>query len=309
MSIGYLHSLSLSQNLKDFEKNHQQLLLLPLTRKQEQQFRYEALIKKLFFINKIASLNLETKQIFKLLKPLVKHQLSLAERYLLNYKQLLEQIDYHWTNNTQTLTLDWFEQTANLLYRHKYKFDRNKLQNFLRFVQSKTEHQLIQAATVFFLLPDYLISPKEAALPMSILSAYLFLTKGGFNFRQLLVLEVALFQKKIADKAKLPLSAANMSKTLEQFVFELNLLTEALIEKIKDNRYDLHYPSGFFELSSRQQNILALFENPETKVTNRLISHQYKVSQITASRDLSRLASLGLVLSSGKGRGTYYLKI
>ena len=309
MSIGYLHSLSLSQNLKDFEKNHQQLLLLPLTRKQEQQFRYEALIKKLFFINKIAGLKVEATQIFRLLKPFSNKRPNQEQQYLLNYKQLWQQIDYNWTNNPQPLTLDWLEDSARLLYGDKYKYDRPKLQNFLRFVQSKSEHSLIQAATVFFLLSDYLVSPQQAALPLSILSAYLFLAKGGFSFRQLLVLEEALFQQKIASKAKLPLSAQNMSKTLEQFVFELNLLTEALIEKIKDNRYDLHYPSGFFELSSRQQNILALFENPETKVTNRLISHQYKVSQITASRDLSRLASLGLVLSSGKGRGTYYLKI
>ena len=53
MRIGYLHSLSLSQNLKELENSHQQLQLQPLTRTQEQQFKYEALVKKLFFYRQV----------------------------------------------------------------------------------------------------------------------------------------------------------------------------------------------------------------------------------------------------------------
>jgi len=35
----------------------------------------------------------------------------------------------------------------------------------------------------------------------------------------------------------------------------------------------------------------------------------FKVSQITASRDLSKLGALGLLFIHGKGRSVYYTKI
>ncbi|MCX6732604.1 MAG: hypothetical protein NTV98_03635 [Candidatus Roizmanbacteria bacterium] len=52
-----------------------------------------------------------------------------------------------------------------------------------------------------------------------------------------------------------------------------------------------------------------LFSTPGAKVSNRMVQKKFKVSQITASRDLAKLADSGLIFAIGKGRSTYYTKV
>ncbi len=44
-------------------------------------------------------------------------------------------------------------------------------------------------------------------------------------------------------------------------------------------------------------------------ITNKKVQKLFKVSQITASRDLAKLASVGLLFTHGKGRSVYYTKV
>ena len=67
-------------------------------------------------------------------------------------------------------------------------------------------------------------------------------------------------------------------------------------------------PTTLKRLTIRQKEILYLLEKPETPITNKQIQQVFKVSQITASRDLARLSIVGLLLPHGKGRATYYTK-
>ncbi len=66
---------------------------------------------------------------------------------------------------------------------------------------------------------------------------------------------------------------------------------------------------SYFELNDRQTSILNMLDLPQGSITNRKIQKAYKVSQITASRDLAKLTTLGFLFSHGKGRSVYYTKV
>jgi Fic family protein len=61
-------------------------------------------------------------------------------------------------------------------------------------------------------------------------------------------------------------------------------------------------------LTQRQRTILHLLDNPEAIITNKTVQTHCRVSQITASRDLGKLASLLLIAPHGKGRSVSYTR-
>ena len=79
------------------------------------------------------------------------------------------------------------------------------------------------------------------------------------------------------------------------------------------HRAALHQSSeiskGVWTLSDRQKAILSVLESPGASITNRGVQRKFKISQVTASRDLANLASLTLVYPHGHGRSTYYTRV
>ena len=73
--------------------------------------------------------------------------------------------------------------------------------------------------------------------------------------------------------------------------------------------YRVSLPATFWEITTRQKEIMMYLENPTASVTNKTVQKLFNISQITASRDLARLANLGLLLAHGKGRSVYYTKV
>jgi Fic family protein len=143
------------------------------------------------------------------------------------------------------------------------------------------------------------------------LLALLFLYKAGFDFRGLLVLEeyfrrdLAAFQEATESVSK----NQNLTFWLEYFAKGVETQLEKALEDIASSRFKTHLPASFWNLNDRQKEILSILEQPGSTITNKKVQQLFKISQITASRDLSRLASLGLIFVNGKGRSTYYTKI
>ena len=67
--------------------------------------------------------------------------------------------------------------------------------------------------------------------------------------------------------------------------------------------------TGTWTLSDRQKTILALLEPPGASITNRQVQKRFKISQVTASRDLAKLATLTMVYPHGRGRSVYYTRV
>ena len=67
--------------------------------------------------------------------------------------------------------------------------------------------------------------------------------------------------------------------------------------ELKDLSPDgLGISSSFWDLNERQKVILGILDQPGVSITNKTVQKRFKISQITASRDLSKLAILGLLL-------------
>jgi Fic family protein len=140
---------------------------------------------------------------------------------------------------------------------------------------------------------------------------YLFLAKYGFDIRGYVTAE-RVWQDDTATYTRLIdayIKDHTLTRWLEYIAQSMQTTLETTLTDIQESRFHIEYPASFWELSDRQKEILKCMENPQASMTNRQVHKRFKVSQITASRDLSRLTSLGLLYPHGKGRSVYYTKI
>jgi Fic family protein len=143
------------------------------------------------------------------------------------------------------------------------------------------------------------------------LLSYLFLYRAGLDFRGMLNLEEyykrdIITYKRMLDQAKIQ---GNMTTFIEYFALGVKTSLEVVLENIKNEKFQDNLPAKFWKLNSRQRSLMQTLENPEEKISNKDIQKRFGVSQITASRDLTHLSNLGLLLAHGKGRSVYYTKV
>jgi len=135
------------------------------------------------------------------------------------------------------------------------------------------------------------------------------LYKHGFDVRGLVVPEI--------EWAKNPDAHHQITKQMassESLTTWLEYFTRRTIHQLRDIKNQLslpHLPESLssYRITSRQKQILSFLEIPNTSITNKQVQSMFKVSQITASRDLSQLTTLGLIFARGKGRSIYYTRI
>ena len=144
--------------------------------------------------------------------------------------------------------------------------------------------------------------------PFSDLIFTLFLYKYGYDFRRIVAYEEYFLKDRdsFQETISLAIKKQNLTQWLEYFTSGLIKQLENTINEIKLKKIDR---STTFHLNERQKQILFLFEEPNKKITNKIVMKEFKISPVTAARDLSKLANLNLILMVGKGRSTYYLKV
>lgn len=101
----------------------------------------------------------------------------------------------------------------------------------------------------------------------------------------------------------------NITPWLEYFAFGIAKQLEKALGEITSDTSPTTMPASFWELNDRQKEVLKIMEQPDISITNKVVQKHFKVSQITASRDLTKLASLGLIFARGKGRSVYYTRV
>jgi Fic family protein len=100
----------------------------------------------------------------------------------------------------------------------------------------------------------------------------------------------------------------NLTAWLEYFTKGILVQLQKALEEVEAPKFKTDLSASFWKLNQRQKIILSHLENPELKITNKDVQKMFDISQITASRYLSKLASLGLILSHGKGRSIFYTR-
>lgn len=313
INLAYLLSATLNKTLSEIDQLRRVILLAPITPKQELHFRWEARLHRLSHLHSANNLYLTKQEIEHLLVTKLKKKLTFQEQELINYQKALDYIYENWLANGEIIQpqdiLELYEISSKPSFGaiRDYQKAIEQLSIITNYLSQGKDHPLVKAAICFIgmlsTFPFLGGNEKVASL-----SSYLYLYKDGFDVRGFLSIEDFLI--KDASKVNEDLKQQRLSLTnwIEDYAQNFLKHLQRISEKVANNQQD-SLVKHLTDLNERQKEILKILENPQINITNNKVQKLFKVSQITASRDLSRLADLGLIFARGKGRSIYYTRV
>lgn len=302
MDFSYNLSDKLKEHLRKIELLRQKILLTPLSPKTELKLRWEAMINRVYWAMVFANeKSINKTRVAKLLAYKEKEEKRREDQEILKYKNALDYIRQNWLVSKKTVTPKDVLALHELACYGRFRSSERNLKQLLDYLQSTPEHPVIQAAIAFVEIIN--ISPfTDGNTRIASLLSNLFMYKSGYDFRRLMVLEECW-------RSDLITHSSNLTPLLEEF-------SKALANQLeKTANFELQtaessvLSASFWELNDRQKGILTQLEQPNAAITNKNVQKLFKVSQITASRDLAKLANLGLLFTHGKGRSVFYTKV
>lgn len=311
-------SVPLRESLQKIEALRVAILTTPITPSLELKLKFEATLNRCYWSLALSRVSLSKQDVEAFLTheiptittfPSRKRKLTPEKLSLFRYKQGFDYINREWFVNKQPVTLSTLMTMTQFAEAKKLKIPEENLIQLVEYMKTSSDSPIIQAAIIQMQIEG--MDPFEVGNGrLSRLLSYLFLYKFGYDFRGLLVMEdywrrdlaaLHLIREKVMETKSLTI-------WLEYFAEALATQLDKALQKIKVHEFQP--PSkGLWELNDRQKSILELFENPSLTLTNRKVQHMYRISQVTASRDLSKLATLGLIAAHGKGRSVTYSRI
>jgi len=315
VNLTYHLSDNLNQSLKNIDNLRVEFLKIPLPPKLELKLRWESNVSKTYWGLSLADNNLTKNQIIKLLSSPIPKKMTNKEKEVINYMSTLSHIYSEWTGSTNYPGSKNILEIYDMLCKNVFgstnayfKSKENEVNKILDFLISGKDHPVIQAGLIQIEIIK--LSPFENATGrVARMLSHLILARYGYDFRGLLVLEDYYRDDLISLK-----EATNSIEKYKNATFWLEYFTngiyvnmEKLLKSIKDRENSPVSPH--WKLNHRQQTILEKLENPNQKITNKDVQKYCSVSQITASRDLSKMTNLGILLPHGKGRSVFYTKV
>lgn len=302
INFSYNLSSNLKQNLSKIESLRQKILLTPLSPKLEIRLRWKAMLNRIYWamvFSKGRSLN--KSQVVKLLTKEANPQ-NKEEYEVLKYKNALDYIRENWLVSKKLVTPKDVLTLHELACYGRFRSSQEVLKQLLDYLQKSPEHPVVQAAVAYIQIIN--ISPFNLGnTQVASLLALLFLYKTGYDFRGLVVLEECWHPDLIIYRGNLTPLLENFSSVLA------NQLEKTANFDLNTADLDVGLSNSFWELNDRQKAILNYLEQPNLSITNKKVQNLFKVSQITASRDLAKLTNLGLLFVHGKGRSVFYTKV
>jgi hypothetical protein len=307
LNFSYTVSPALKQEIGRINETRNKILLQLIPRKEELQMRFETALDRATQVSRLTTVKLKRQEILDAVDPTRKKSRKISE--YASYPLALELVNQNWFLEEKRVRADTIRKFAYII-SYKRDLDDKQIGDTLDFIQVNPEHPIVQSGLVYFLLSQVL--PRDDnSIKLSMIASYIFMYKHGYDFRGLLCLEEFLTADIDHFKALISeaIQSRNLSNYLEYFAQAVSISAEHSLRKISEHQLKHDIPAVFYELSERQKEIMALFARPGIKVSNRIVQKEFKISQITASRDLSKLHSLGLIFSAGKGRSVYYTRI
>lgn len=247
----------------------------------------------------------------KLISRQGKKNLKKYEREVIKYKNAVDYIRDNWLVSQNTVTPKTILTLYDLACYGSLKIPISNLQDLLSYIQARPlENPIIQAGVASIELMK--MRPfTNGNGRIARLITLLFLYKYGYDFQGLLVLEKYWAENldTLNENFQTATRASSITLWLEYFAKCVEESLQTILKSIKESPIDLpELPASFWELNDRQKLILSALEEPGIKITNKKAQKLFKISQITASRDLAKLKTLGLLRTFGKGRSIYYIK-
>lgn len=318
LNLSYNLSPILKERLQKIDLIRKDILLVPLSPRIELQMRWDIMIDRIYNSLALAEISLTKPEMIKILttnmvfeKDKNFKKLSSEQENVLSYKRSLDYISQQWLVPGKNVTVKDVLILYDIFHRGRLILPPSRIQEILDYVQAHEDHPVIQAGVVG--LGIVRIQPfSQGNGRLSRLLSYVFLYKNGCDVRGLIEFEKTWIadRQSYLEAIRIALEVTSITLWLEYFSNSVLTALAGTYRKIQDSTSEnLGVHSSFWELSDRQKSIINMLHQPGLTITNRGVQKQFKVSQITASRDLSKLANLGLLFSHGKGRSVYYTKV
>jgi len=311
LNITYNISPRLNEYLSRIDDLRKQILLSPISQTLELQLRWEATFNRIHYSLKLAGNSVRKEDMPKLLSELTHRKLSNDQKEVLQYKAALDNISLNWQGSQNAVDAQAVIDLHKIIGDGRLRVPQAGLQYLLDYLQTTSDNPVIKAAIISIEMEKMQLFKEHNGL-IARLAADLFLYKYGYDFRGFLAYEAAWMEDADAyrENHERALNAVSLTLWLEYFAQNIVKQLEEIIRSIripKSGTIDLK--ESFWQLNERQRSILNYLDQPQATITNRQVQNKFKISQITASRDLVRLTNLGRLLSHGKGRSVYYTKI
>lgn len=311
LSLSYTTSVQLRDNLETIDAYRRDILLTPLPQQTELRLRWEALVNRIYWSIALHSNPLPKPEIVRIITRKGTFRPSRAELEVLKLRQTLLFISQHWTGSQTAVGPKTVQIIHDMSADGKFVGPERDLIQFLKYLQVNPEHPVIQAAIAQIEVVALNLFTGGNGRTGRLLG-HLFLTKAGYDCRGLLVLEEYWRRDLVAleEATKQVLGGGTLTAWLEFFSQTVaTQLTKAAAVISTGGQQTGAVRTAVTSLNDRQKKILAILEEPNTTLTNRKVQKLCKVSQITASRDLTKLAAVGLLFSHGHGRSVYYTRV
>lgn len=312
--FSYTLSDTLKASLQKTDTLRIQILIAPLSPKSELKYRWESMLDRIYYTLILDQTSVQKRTLVNLLTAtpqIRKHKQPTAEeKQVLMYKQGLDLIEHEWLVPNKPVTMKSVVNMHMLACPGKYRKGETELGQLMDYLAANPDHPVIQAAVIYACI-HRINAFTEGNGRMASLLALTMLYKAGYDCRGMISLEKEwLNQPQIfQEKLHLGMNSAYMTGWIE---YVAETLATSLEKKLQDIKVPYQTPEKaktFFDLNNRQKAIMTIFNEPGIKITNRDMQKRFKISQITASRDLAHLVLLGLIVPHGKGRSIYYTKL
>ncbi len=316
INFSYTLSPLLQEHIQRIESLRAQILLTPLSPKTELRLRFEAMVGRIYWSLSLSGNPLTRSDIENLLIktfPLFTQgkgdRLTEQERAVIQYKKAHDLITHEWLVTTQPVRLKDILEIAALVETKRMGTEQIDLSLILEYLHKSNDHPIVQAAIIqmqILCLHPFIDGNGRLARLMSLLYLY----KNGYDFRGMLVID-EYWRKDLASLDVIKetvLQSNSLNLWLEYYSQGMTTQLEKTLQKISALAFHTE-KNGHWQLTDRQRELINVLEFPHATITNKKVQKHFKVSQITASRDLARLVMLGLIVPHGKGRSVYYTRV
>lgn len=314
ISLSYNLSPLLKDRLERADSFRKEILLASIPPSLKLKIRWDTLINRIYHSLSLSDSGITKSEIIKTLTSYGTDSTKITNpelQNIINYKKAFDNIYHNWLVSRKNVTLKDILILYDILCNGKLVTPASSFQETLDYIQASEDHPIIQAglASIGILKAQPFSEDNEL---FSRLIAYLFFYKYGYDVRGFIEPERIWIDNKEAyfDSIKIGINAVSVTIWLEFFANSVALALESVYKSIEDESSDSwDRGDSSSKLNDRQKNILSLIDQPGATVTNRKVQKKFNISQITASRDLSKLTSLGLIFHHGKGRSVYYTRV
>lgn len=309
INLSYHLSENLVADLKEIETLKIKILNYPILPKNELKLRWEANINKTYWGLTLADNPLTKNQMAKLMISPLPKKMSDPQKEVVSYMNTLTYIRNNWTIDVMHI----YDLSCKNVFGSSLSYFKTKeleVKKIIEFVESGKIHPVIQTGLIQIEIIK--LSPFEnGSGRVARLLSHQILNKYAYDLKGFLVLEDYYREDLVSLKEALSSieKYKNATYWLEYFTKGVRLSMEKVLHGLTIVGSDPAISkSSLWKLTDRQNKILERLENPDLKITNKEVQKMFAVSQITASRDLSKMANLGILLPHGHGRSVFYTK-